>query len=223
MRNQKCPSLRRHFSWILVCALLLCGWQAAVVVLGEKEEHDDPMDQFFHACTSGQMEAVKKMIQEHPEYVNARSPDGESCLHVAGIYGQTGVTELILKAGGDPNVRSTFERGLRMTPLSWNVYAGHVETAEALLTGGASVNMDFDSMRQSDPPQKITVLDVILSILPPEKKGEEEAATTTAKKAGEIIEEEEEDPLQRHRKMKELLLKHGAKRYSDLTKQKEEL
>ena len=49
-----------------------------------------------------------------------------------------------------------------MHPLSWNVYAGHLENIQLLLEHGADVNMDFDSMTQ--PPTPVTVLDVLYDL-----------------------------------------------------------
>ena len=80
----------------------------------------------YQVCTEGKLDTLKEILASHPDWVNKRSDQGESCLHVAGILGQEEVTTAILKAGGDPNIRSTYEQGLRMHPLSWNVYHGHV-------------------------------------------------------------------------------------------------
>jgi ankyrin repeat protein len=64
--------------------------------------------------------------------------------------------------GANPNARSTFEQGLRMHPLSWNVYGGHIENIRLLLKHGADVNLDFDSMGQ--PPEPVNALDVLLEL-----------------------------------------------------------
>jgi hypothetical protein len=71
----------------------------------------------------------------------------------------------VLQAGGDANIRSTFTGGLRMTPLSWNVYGGHLEAAKVLLQHGAQVNLDFDAPNGKDSIKKVTVYDALTDIL----------------------------------------------------------
>lgn len=95
-------------------------------------------------------------------WANARTDNGESCLHLAGIYGHSQVTELLLKKGANPNHRSTWEQGLRMHPLSWNVYGGHVDNVRILLEYGADVNLDFDSMSEDKIP--VTALDITVQL-----------------------------------------------------------
>jgi len=150
--------------------------------------------EMLDACTTGDVAVIQQMLKKHPEYADGRSKQGESCLHVAGIMGQTAVTTTILEAGGDPNIRTTFEEGLRMHPLSWNVYGGHVETAAVLLEHGAAVNADIDNMYTKG--QKVTPLDLV-----------EEFTSAHVD--------------ENFHKMKELLLKYGAKRYKDLHKEPE--
>lgn len=95
------------------------------------------------------------------EWIHTTTENGESCLHLAGIYGHSDVTSLLLKKGADPNVRSNWEDGLRMHPLSWNVYGGHLENVRLLLENGADVNADFDSM---DKKQPVTITDIALQL-----------------------------------------------------------
>jgi ankyrin repeat protein len=145
------------------------------------------------ACTEGKIDALKAMLAVHPSWVHRRSEQGESCLHVAGILGQQEVTSLVLNAGGDPNIRSTFALGLRMHPLSWNVYHGHVGNVRRLLQGGANVNLDVDHM--SNKGTAVTVLDIV-----------EEIMQNTA----------QQDPrMDQYRQLYQLLLEHGAMRYID--------
>ena len=120
---------------------------------------------FLEACTQGTIDKIQEALQQNPHWVNGRSPQGETCLHLAGIMVQTEVTRLILDKGGDPNIRTTFEKGQRMHPLSWNVYGGHVETARVLLEYGANVNLDVDWLR-SRVYDEATSLDLLLDILP---------------------------------------------------------
>lgn len=129
--------------------------------------------------------------------MNKSTSDGESCLHLAAIPGSDEITKLLLDLGADPNVRSTFKGGLRMHPLSWNVYGGHYESIKLLLENGAEVNADFDSGDGSI----ITVLDVNSKFLDT-SSGDGEPSPHA-----EIYE-----------KIQALLLKHGAKTYAELQK-----
>lgn len=122
-----------------------------------------PGQDFFHACSGGDVDLVAKSLTEHPDWMAARTAHGETCLHLTGIYGKAGVTALLLQRGADPNVRSTYEKGLRMHPLSWNVYGGHLENIELLLEHGADVDLDFDSMKEEGV--SVTSLDVLLELL----------------------------------------------------------
>jgi hypothetical protein len=187
---------------IALCCLLLVDFHANVQAVETKKEYTsaEPGDflpfEFLDACTTGDVDAVKAMLKERPGWVNSRSKQGESCLHVAGIMGQAGITAAILQAGGDPDIRTAFSEGLRMHPLSWNVYGGHLETAAVLLEGGADVNLDVDDMY--NPGQPVTVLDLIEYTLD----------------VGHID--------KRFQQVKDLLLKFGAKRYKDLSKKGDE-
>jgi hypothetical protein len=161
----------------------------------------EEFDNFLHACTNGEMDVLEIALTEDPHYVHGKIAMGESCLHVAGIKGQTAVTKRLLQAGADPNVRSDYEKGLRMHPLSWNVYGGHVETARALLEGGANVNLDIDHMIR--PTEKVTVLDLVLAML----QGYD----------GEDEEKYKDNPtVGKQFLMRDLLLEFGAKQFKDL-------
>ncbi len=123
----------------------------------------DPGTEFFNACSGGDTDLVTKLLEEHPEWVNAYTQNGETCLHLTGIYGYSKVTKILLDKGADPNIRSTYDKGLRMHPLSWNVYGGHLANIELLLENGADVNLDFDSMMVDNAP--VTSLDVLKELL----------------------------------------------------------
>ena len=139
---------------------------------------------------------LETILVAHPDWVHKASDEGETCLHVAGIRGQEEVTAVVIKAGGDPNVRSTYENGLRMHPLSWNVYHGNVGTARVLLENGAQVNLDVDHMTND---RKVTVLDIVEEIIENTLEG---------------------NPLlHQYKDMRQLLLSNGAKRYTDLVDQ----
>lgn len=187
--------------------LLLSGFLfRSVASIEERDGGMEPFEHYLHACSEGELESLEIALEEHPEFVNRQSSMGEGCLHVAAILGQTEITRTALRAGADPNMRSTFKDGLRMTPLSWNVYGGHVETARALLEGGADVNMDFDSMMNR--AEAVTVLDILYDVILAVGKDEKT---------------DPDDPhYGKYHKMKHLLLEYGAKRHKDVLASKSE-
>lgn len=184
-------------------SLIVAGciiWLGSSVLPASAQDAVVVSPEFLHACTEGDVEVVQQALQEHPDWINGRSEQGEACLHVAGIYGKPDVTKILLEAGADPNVRSTFEYGLRMTPLSWNVYAGHIETARVLLeTGKANVNLDFDAMGPAETKRRVTCYDIILEILQsfPENQGDARQEA--------------------YMDMKALLEEYGAKTFADVS------
>jgi len=122
---------------------------------------EKPGDDFFLLCSGGDAEKLKTIFETHPDWVHAVTDNGESCLHLTGIMGQTEVTRLLLQRGADPNIRSTFSEGLRMHPLSWNVYSNHVDNARLLLEAGADVNADFDLKLGKSEIKVVTSLDIV--------------------------------------------------------------
>jgi len=122
---------------------------------------------FFNACSGGNFDVLAKALEENPDWIHGHTENGETCLHLTGIYGHSDVTVMLLQKGADPNVRSTYEKGLRMHPLSWNVYGGHLMNIKVLLDHGADVNLDFDSMKGDGVV--VTSLDVLLELLKNER------------------------------------------------------
>lgn len=173
-------------------------------------------EEFLMACSTGDINKVKEFVQKDTQYyVTAYSKNGgESCLHVAGILGQATVTRYILQHGGNPDQRSqNIQHGLRMTPLSWNVYGNHIENVQLLLQAGANVNLDFD-YTVDGTLQKVTVFDLLLYI---HSDIDLENSTETVDETNTNNENQEKLMNQKKaRSMRDLLLQYGAKRYSDL-------
>ncbi len=123
---------------------------------------------------------------------------------MAGIYGASTVTRTVLLKGADPNVRSTYEHGLRMHPLSWNVYGGHVTNVRLLLEHGADPNLDVDPMETGAAPE--TVLDIVQRII-----------GAFDENYNDNDQRNEDSRYTAFREIEELLLKYGAKNYAALT------
>jgi len=152
---------------------------------------------------------LKRILDDNPQWVNEPSDKGETCLHVAGIYGNTEATRLVLELGANPNIRSTFEKGLKMHPLSWNVYGAHVDNAQLLIKYGADINAPVEKMATGGrgEGELVTVLDIIDDIL----EGRKEAISTDNNGSDQYVE------------MRNLLTANGAKRFIDLNAHEQEL
>eukprot|EP00568_Trieres_chinensis_P013821 CAMPEP_0183299186 /NCGR_PEP_ID=MMETSP0160_2-20130417/5987_1 /TAXON_ID=2839 ORGANISM="Odontella Sinensis, Strain Grunow 1884" /NCGR_SAMPLE_ID=MMETSP0160_2 /ASSEMBLY_ACC=CAM_ASM_000250 /LENGTH=191 /DNA_ID=CAMNT_0025461379 /DNA_START=57 /DNA_END=632 /DNA_ORIENTATION=+ len=113
---------------------------------------------FFHSCSGGEVDTVRRMLKEHKGLAHATTEEGESCLHLVAISGNLEIAQALVDSFADLNARTTFDGGLRMHVLSWHVYAGHHEIVKLLLDHGARINDDFDLSAQSD--EKVTALDI---------------------------------------------------------------
>ena len=138
-----------------------------VVNGADPSEPDEENSDYFFACSGGDLSKVKTLLQKDPSLVHKTTKSGEHCLHLCALEGATDIAQLLLDAGADPNIRSTWEQGLRMHPLSWSTFYGRHEIVELLLKYGADVNADFDlgTPDAFGNNKKGTVLDVIEQIL----------------------------------------------------------
>ena len=146
------------------------GKKELVEFLLEKGASED----IFAAAIVGHTDKVAALLKQDPKLINARDGDGKTALHWAALYGQTKVMELLLANKADVNSldedgftplhwAATFDQSdavklllankanmnLKVqkygwTPLRLTVIHGHMETAEALLNGGADPNAKDD-------------------------------------------------------------------------------
>lgn len=161
--SNKMDRIDHMLLWMIKIGLFVLFLTLPQVVLSDDEHAASPSSDFFFACSGGKLEEIKTYLTDHPGWINGRSENGEACLHLTGIDGHTDVTEYLLVHGADPNIRSTYEGGLRMHPLSWNVYGGHIGNVELLLKYGADPNLDFGSMVAAN--EDVTALDVVLQLI----------------------------------------------------------
>jgi len=119
---------------------------------------------FFDACSYGNEEKVKEFLEEDPGWATSATEDGETCLHLTAISDSLEVTKMVVEGGADVNRRTSHEKGLRMTPLSWHVYSQNPNIVTYLLDSGALVNLDFDDVRPT-VRRKVTALDIASALL----------------------------------------------------------
>ena len=122
---------------------------ALLVVCGTAADAEAPQDHpswaLLEPATLGKNEKVIAALESGID-VNVKSPEGESALHTACIYGHLDTIELLLARGADVNARSNDQAGLRMAPLHWCVSAGYTEASVLLVKHGADVNMVVDTV-----------------------------------------------------------------------------
>jgi ankyrin repeat protein len=111
------------------------------------------------AITTGDVDALKRLLTQHPGLATARIQDNKGCsrtpLHLVtdwpGYFprGPETVAALIA-AGGDPN--APFEGSAHAeTPLHWAASSDDVEVADALIAGGAHLEARGASIAGGTP------------------------------------------------------------------------
>jgi ankyrin repeat protein len=107
-------------------------------VAGFLLEYSGP-DDIFLACALGSAGRVNELLDRDPALLTATTfqhdalGGGGTPLHVAAAQGQTGIVQLLLQRGADPNVRGMGG----VTPLHFAAAGGHIEAARVLLEAGA--------------------------------------------------------------------------------------
>jgi uncharacterized protein len=128
---------------------------------------------FLEAVKAGEMEVVAELLDEDPDLLNARDPDGVSAVLLAIYYNQPKVTELLVERGAPLDIFEAAATGqlervrvlVEAQPGEVNAYApdgfqplglaaffGHPDVAFFLLERGAEVDSP------SHNPQKVRPL-----------------------------------------------------------------
>jgi ankyrin repeat protein len=112
--------------------------------------HGAPMD-LFSAVAIGDETQVQTLLTSDRTMANARGPDGYPALHFAVAMDYRTIVALLLKAGGDVDIRSKSESTGHTgeTALHCAAFWGRYEIAQLLIQSGADVNALTD--RQSTP------------------------------------------------------------------------
>ncbi len=112
----------------IVAPLLLAAMLLASVSLPAAAQ-DAPLSDFWKACRNGDVEAVRKFLDQGMS-LNVRFEGGTTPLVAAAMRGQVEVVKLLVERGADPNLRDdTF----KITPLGMAVFFGQSGVAEVLL------------------------------------------------------------------------------------------
>lgn len=98
------------------------------------------MERIHQACTSGNKDEVRKLLEAHPEAVSAKNSEGWTPLELAVGLGYTEIAALLIDRGANVNARSF--GGLTAsgwTPLHLAAFRGHREVAALLIDRGANI------------------------------------------------------------------------------------
>ena len=93
--------------------------------------------QLLDAARSGDTTRLEKLLEEHPERLQARTqPYEHTLLHVAAANGHVDAVRILLGLGLDVNAR---ERGDNTYPMHWAAAGGHLEVVHVLADAGGDV------------------------------------------------------------------------------------
>lgn len=99
-------------------------------------------DAFFTACRTGDVAALRELLERDRSLAGERTEGGGTGLHVALLH--PAAVRLLLEYGADPNVR---EAGDNALPLHFAAGGGPLESVRALLDGGSDVQGVGDAHR----------------------------------------------------------------------------
>ena len=101
-------------------------------------ENSPPESRELHrAAAAGDVESVKRLIDENPDGINSKdSPGGLTPLHEAARAGHADVAQVLIAAGADPNIPNRYGK----TPLYWATGGRTVEFVNLLIQAGSDVN-----------------------------------------------------------------------------------
>ena len=91
--------------------------------------------EIFPAVMQGDLDRVKTLIEEHPEWINVRSWGGYTPLHRASQFGQEEIVNLLVSKGADLEAKTE----LGMTPLYVSIYEQKLEIVKQLIDKGADI------------------------------------------------------------------------------------
>jgi ankyrin repeat protein len=112
---------------LLAAAVALLGVPAAAAGLGSKPHEAAGMAELDYALmdatAEGELEEMKRLLEAGAN-VNAKNTEGETPLHVSGIWGKLEPLQLLLDKGASVNAQATGEKSLGLAPLHWFTHPG---------------------------------------------------------------------------------------------------
>ena len=89
------------------------------------------------ACDEDVVKAALDQLLDEGVSLDARDPRGFGPLHLAGLHGLLRITQRVLRAGGDPDLRDTLNR----TPREIAVMRGFIDVAAEYVPVQQGVSM----------------------------------------------------------------------------------
>ncbi len=117
--------------------LLLAAYYHADEIVQMLVERGAPVS-VFEAAAIGDVQRVRRMLDDQPELALSFSHDGWTPLHLAAHFGQLAVVDLLLARRAEVDARS--KNALANTPLHAALAGGHRGTARRLVEQQADVN-----------------------------------------------------------------------------------
>lgn len=103
------------------------------VLLKNKKEFD-----FFEAAAAGQLDFVKKYLEDQPGILNQFAVDGFTGLGLSCFFNQKEIVSFLLQKGADPNIASNND--FKVAPLHSAAATSQIEIVNILLQNSANVN-----------------------------------------------------------------------------------
>ena len=98
--------------------------------------------ELLHAILEGREGKVATFLKNYPDYVNTSlCNETTNPICRATYLGNKNIVNLILKFGGDVNLRSTHKR----TPIMWASFRDNTKMMEFLLEHGADVSLEDEN------------------------------------------------------------------------------
>ncbi len=96
-----------------------------------------PVKKLIRSAEEGDLPAVRQLIEDNPELVNATGDHRVTALHAAAEKNQTEAAAILLDAGAELEAETTWG----MTPLQWAANMGSGEVGGLLVSRGAHLNL----------------------------------------------------------------------------------
>lgn len=90
---------------------------------------------FAQACTAGDVDALRRLLAEHPELARERISGGRTGLHLAARHAHA--LRLLIERGADPGARDEPDNA---SPLHLAAAGGSIDSVRVLLDAGADVH-----------------------------------------------------------------------------------
>jgi serine/threonine-protein phosphatase 6 regulatory ankyrin repeat subunit B len=113
---------------------LLVG--AVTVGLASCHKTDPDVTKILGAARSGDLQAIRLLLNQNPNLVFSKGSEGSTALHYAATYGYMEIADLLLSKSADVNAKT--KKG--ETPLHYAASGGYRDVVELLLSNKANVD-----------------------------------------------------------------------------------